>query len=257
MGRGASRPFLARSDQDELLVVKPHAQAYEKTALFTKPLFNEFVCSSLARTIGLPWPDVSIVLLETELINQLKQVGFSILSEWAVGLSYIPGLKPYLPLRDSGENAKHMNDLFPDPRTHAVFYGKSVFDNWILLEDWKYDTLQIQENGSPIFLDASMAFWGLDWDVNRLQWTESGIHLARSPYLSGFVLDQGKFLPWLEKLGGIASEVYSQILQRIPKEWSVPPDYVAAISELLTVTHQQFVPLFEEAIEWEKESQLI
>ncbi len=160
LGKGASRPFLAHGDKGEVLVVKPHAKAYKATPLFTKPLFNEYVAGSLARKIALPWPHVSIVQLVPELMTALEKAGFDLFSEWCMGVVYVAGLKPYVPPHDSKQNAAHVHNLFPDSKKHAAFYGKSIFDNWVLLQDWKYDTLQIQPNGYPIFLDASMAFGG-------------------------------------------------------------------------------------------------
>jgi hypothetical protein len=253
---GACRPFLARNSQGGLLVVKPHAKAHNKTDLFTKPLFNEFIGSSLAMVIGLPWPDVSLVLLEAKVIGQLERAGYSIISDLAVGLNYIEGLKAFRPPHGSVERTRYLKDSFPESQKHTSFYGKSVFDNWVLLEDWKYDTLQIRQNGSPVFLDASMAFGGLDWDTSLLQWVEHRMHFDRSPYLSGFLNDFSQFDPWLKKLQSTGNKVYSQILRKIPLEWSVSADYIAAVGELLALTAKCFVPIFKEKIEWEKESQL-
>jgi hypothetical protein len=257
LGTGSCRPFLARGSQGSLFVVKPHAKAHDDTPLFTKSLFNEFVGSLLARLIGLPWPDVELALLEETIIKQLERAGYIISSEWAVGLSYIDGLKPFSRSDYSIEKRRYLKKAISDPQSNTFFYGKSVFDNWVLLEDWKYDTLQIMKNGFPVFLDASMAFGGVEYGTGLLQWNEPEMHFDRSPYLSGVLNDFSQFNPWLWKLQSLEDKVYKNILKEVPLEWSVTSDYISAIGELLVQTPRRFISVFKEKIEWETNLQLM
>ena len=134
--KGATRPFLARTEQEDVYVIKAHGNP-----LGTKALFNEYIAGLLAKEIDLPWPDVHVVRLSHEIIEILNQNDFKVLSEWAMGIKYIEGLKevtwpPNINNSDPNfaeQNGEYIMSLFPDTRTHEAFYGKAVFDNWILL----------------------------------------------------------------------------------------------------------------------------
>lgn len=173
LSKGATRPFLVETEQERLYVVKAHGNP-----LGTKALFNEYIAGLLAKEIGLPWPDVRIVRLSLEIIEKLNQADFKVSSEWAVGIEYIDGLTEvkwpananYSDPDFAERNAQYIMKLFPDPKTYDAFYGKAVFDNWILLEDTTYDTLHKSPEGHPMFLDASMALGGLKWHENELKW---------------------------------------------------------------------------------------
>lgn len=253
LSKGATRPFLAKTEQENVYVVKAHGNP-----LGTKALFNEYIAGLLAKEIGLAWPDVRIVRLSHEIIEILNQNDFKILSEWAVGIKYIEGLKEitwpenvnYSDPNFAERNAQYLMSLFPDLKTHDAFYGKAVFDNWILLGDTTYDTLHKSAEGHPVFLDASIALGGLEWDENKLKWTM--VIPDRSIYLVGYVSDLSKFVPWIDKVKRIGSANIEKILGEIPKDWNVPNNYIISISEFLASTDDDFLPMFQEWIEFEK-----
>ncbi len=240
IGKGSTIPFIAYSDRGDLFVVKAHAKSYKNKPLFTKPIFNEYVSGRLARAIDLPWPEVHIVQLIPEIILELKKSELDISSEWAVGISYIDGL-------DICQSRYDIQNLFSN---YDAFYGKSVFDNWVLFQDLKYDTLGIKPDGSPMFLDGSMAFGGQDWNTEELRWNEY-LHMESSPYLKGIIKDFALFDPWLKRLDIISEIVINQILDTTPDEWSVPEGYIYKIRELLIETSNEFIPLFREWIDWD------
>lgn len=252
---GASRPLLCRDRGDHLWVVKVHGNP-----LGTKSIYNEFVAGSLARELGLPWPEVAIVELSPDVRVQVKQEGIELLSKWAVGLRFIRGIEPvdWPPgghrtgdTDFSERNARHICAVFPDPTAHTAFYGKAVFDNWVLLRsDTKYDTLHVDPHRRPVFLDGSFALEGEDWDASGLEWQllKIGIHF---PYLEGILTDASQFEPWLARVAQIDRGVVASVVEKTPTEWSAPQEYAEATIELFGASRSVFVPLFREGLYWD------
>jgi hypothetical protein len=164
--QGSSCPFVAKDQSGEQWVIKAY-----KNRGGSKCLFNEYVAGRLANAIELPWPTVRIVELAPRIINHLQRADFPVESKWAVGLKYLQGLTPFEIGQDGIAGAKRqIGSRFAEPALSGPFYGKCLFDNWVLLEDLKADTLQIRSDGKPMFLDASMAFGGENWREELLKW---------------------------------------------------------------------------------------
>lgn len=250
---GATRPCLCRTDTGELWVIKVHGNP-----LGTKAIFNEYVAGKLAEMIGLPWPTVCLGELSDILVLCLEKEGLKMESKLAVGIKYIDGLrkvdwpKNASPLENGFDkiNAQHIKDLFPDIGKWQVFYGKAVFDNWVLMEDTKYDTLNIDKSGSPLFLDASIALGGLEWEAGKLYWDCAGIYFDHSPYLQGILTDRDQFATWVERIEGIKEDCIEKLLTEIPKEWRISQDYLSACITFLKSSKENFVPLFREFVKW-------
>jgi len=249
LDNGSTIPFLASCDRGESWVVKAHAHSHNSTRLLLKPIFNEFISGTLANIIDLPWPKVDIVQLDTQILKQLKEAKFEILSEWAVGIKYIPDLQPYRPSKDDLDKmAECIRQLFPKFEMQSSFYGKSVFDNLVKFQDYKYNTLAIQSDGSPIFIDGSMAFDGFEWELNKLRWEH--ILIERSPYLIGILTEYAMFDPWLKKIEDIKDIKIHEIFHRIPNAWQIPKDYKLELKKMLLSTREKFIPLFREELQW-------
>jgi len=250
LDNGSTIPFLARCDRGESWIVKAHAHSHNSKPLLLKPIFNEFISGALANIIDLPWPKVDIVQLDSQILKQLKEAKFEILSEWAVGIKYISGLQTYKPSKeDLDKTAECIWQLFPQLEMQNSFYGKSVFDNLVKFQDLKYNTLAIQSDGSPIFIDGSMAFDGFDWNIQKLKWEY--IHLEYSPYLKGILIDYRMFDHWLKKVEEIPDSKIHDIFNRIPMEWSIPEDYKLELKKMLLSKRDKFIPLFREELEWQ------
>jgi hypothetical protein len=133
----------ALNAQDEQWVVKAH-----RDPPGAKTLFNEYVAGCLAQQIELPWPRTAIVELSPAVMQRLKREGLQVLSSWAVGSACLPNLRQVLrPECEWGlsdefrkHNREYIRSVFKDQAAHPAFYGKAVFENWLLFEDTKYDT---------------------------------------------------------------------------------------------------------------------
>jgi len=191
-------------------------------------------------------------------MQRLKHEGLQVLSPWAVGIRYLPDLGriqgPDCEWEVSDEfskrNGEYIRSVFKDQATHPAFYGKAVFDNWLLLEeDTKYDTLFMDVQGKPTFLDASHAFGGVKWDCSRLKW--DALHFEiRSPYLRGVVVEANEFDPWLRRIESVSVSYIRGILDAVPGDWEVASEYVVAIPEFLVRTQEEFVPKFGTWMHW-------
>lgn len=255
---GATRPFLSMAEDSRLYVVKAHGNP-----LGTKVLFNEYITGLLASEIDLSWPNVQIVQLSQGVIDKLEQSDFEVLSKWAVGIEYIRGLEeikwpPNVKYSDPNFdelNAQYILKLFPDGRNHNAFYGKAVLDNWLLIEDTTYDTLHKTLDGKPMFLDASISFGGLEFDENKLNFRH--IFFETSPYLCGFKFKMAKFEFWLKKIEKISVSTYNSILNGLPDEWDVPPEFIKYTKDYLLCTNKIFLKKFKEQIEFEELSKFL
>ena len=248
LDNGSTKPFLANCGRGESWVVKAYFQANDSTAFILKSIFNEFISGAIANIIDLPWPKVDIIQLDSQIFEQLEKVKFDILSELAVGIEYINELQIYNPSKEELSNTtESIRELFPQLEMQNSFYGKSVFDNLVKFQDTKYNTLAIKPDGSPIFIDGSMAFDGHDWNLQKLKWQY--IHLEYSPYLKGIVSDYRMFDYWLRKIEEIPDLKIHEIFNKIPTEWPIPKKYKLKLKKLLLSAKVNFIPLFKEEIE--------
>lgn len=242
-----------------LYVIKAHGNP-----LGLKVLFNEYITGVLANEIGLNWPNVRIVQLSQRVIDELDRNNFRVISKWAVAIEYIRSLQEIkwpptnvncLDSKFKEINAQHILKIFPDERNQDGFYGKSILDNWLLIRDTTYDTLHKTIDGKPMFLDASDALGGIEWDENKL--TFSHIFFETAPYLSGFNFKMNKFEPWLDKIEQISVSTYNFILNSLPDEWDVPSQFIKHTKNYLLSTNKSFLNKFKERIEFEVLSKIL
>jgi hypothetical protein len=254
--RGATKPFVVEDDNGLKWVVKTLGNPFGAQAVF-----NEYIAGSLAGMIDLPWPRPSLIDLSPKIIKTLHDNDLKATSSIAVGWEYIHGLKPVvfpddLDILDSNfksGNAQYVHNIFPDPTILQSFYGKSIFDNWILLlHDTKYDTLHLLPDGRPIFLDATFAFGYVDqeWDKGKLIWSDTALNLELSPYLSGIVVNIANYDVWIRRIKGVTQEKIDALLDAVPKEWKVPPDYICALGQFVGSAKELFLPMFQEYLEF-------
>lgn len=250
--KGATRPFLAMTENEDLYVVKAHGNP-----LGAKVLFNEYITGVLAREIGVDWPKVQVVSLSRRVIDELERNNYKVRSEYAVGIEFIKGIEeikwpPNVEFSNpkfNEINARYILESFPDENHLDAFYGKSVIDNWLLIEDTTYDTLHKNINGRPIFLDASIALGGLEWDETKLSFKH--IFFETSPYLCGFKFDMANFEPWINKIDSIKASKYNKIINGIPYEWGVPSEFIKCTKDYFYSTKTNFIADFKEAMEFE------
>jgi len=251
---GATRPFIARDSDSNKWVIK-----FIGNPLGTKAVFNELITSILANSIQLPWPDVSICHLSTQIIQRVQDEKLKVQSDWAIAIQYIEGLQHvnwpeggYNPQKNFKQrNAQHIHTKFSKLNDFNVFYGKAIFDNWVLLEDRKYDTLLKTKEGYPIFLDASAAFYGFDWNIDELVWNRTSIDI-KSPYLEGIVTEFERFDKWIETLQREFKVNLLPKYEDIPASWNIPRDYYSALKDFLSTTQEVFVQIFREWVDIHK-----
>lgn len=253
---GATKPFVVEDHNGLKWVVKALGNPFG-----TQAVFNEHVASALAGLIDLPWPRTSLIDLSPKIIKALRDNDFNATSSIAVGAVYIHGLTPVkfpshldvFDLNFRNENAEYVHSIFPNPAMLESFYGKSIFDNWILLlQNTKYDTLHLQPDGHPIFLDATFAFGYVDqeWDKGKLFWSDTTLNLELSPYVSGIVVDVAKYDVWIRRIEGVTKGEIDALLDGVPKEWRVPTDYKYALGQFLGSAKEVFLPMFKEYLEF-------
>jgi hypothetical protein len=181
-----------------------------------------------------------------KVLDQLKQENFSIKSNSALASKFIPGLRPFeIGANGSESAAKEIQSRFSTPAMQAPFYGKCLFDNWLLLGDLKADTLQIAPGGKPVFLDASMAFNGDEWREECLAWKPLQFKKG-SVYLERVVSDGAQFEPWLRIVRSVNMSLVNQILGTVPADWPVPQSFAAATGIFLSKTQAEFLPAFRD-----------
>jgi hypothetical protein len=208
--------------------------------------------------IQLPWPKVELGEITEGLELRLKEEELKAESKWAVGIKYIDGFqiadwpKNSLPTGSGFDkiNAQHIKKLFGDSKKYNAFYGKSVFDNWVLMEDTKYDTLGIDQKGFPIFFDGSITLGGLEWEAEKLRWEDTRIDFHHSPYLQGILTDRDQFATWIERIEAIEENCIEKIFTEIPREWGILEEYLSACITFLASSRENFAPLFRYFVEW-------
>jgi len=225
----------------------------------TKVLFNELISGRLACLLGISWPLVSPIELTGSAIDALNSHGVTVQSPFGVGIQFIPGLQP-VPMPPGGygdrtnfdeRNRQHLSNLIPDVSHCSALYGKCVFDNWVLLQDCKYDTLCLDSAGQPMFLDASCAFGGLEWNEGALRFDDTHIDV-QSPFLHGILDNLDGYRPWLERLDGLSQEILLETLKEIPAAWDVPRNYLDAMQSFLSQTSPIFVQQFRDWIAYQR-----
>src|SRR5437867_12574097 len=116
MDSGSSRPFLATTATGEVWVIK-----WSGNPQGAKSLFNELVAGRLATLLRLPWPAVKVARLSSAVLAELESNGLRATSAWAVGLKFVPNLRP-IPWPPGGfhggleftrRNAEHILNVIP------------------------------------------------------------------------------------------------------------------------------------------------
>ncbi|WP_047685070.1 MULTISPECIES: HipA family kinase [Xenorhabdus] len=229
--KGHSHPFIGIDESGKKWFVKTYSHEPENELC---ALFNEFVAFKLAEKINLPWPKGHIARLSENIKCDLN-----ISRSHVVAYEYITDMEN---LPDEPQ--------FNDEQLHDL-YGKSVFDNWLSIDDVKNDTCKLL-NGRLIFMDAGIAFVGdngKSWEKEGFSWSKSRLHTKSSPYHVGKLKDVNKFKPWLDKIYAIPPDYYQTIVNDIPEDWHVPESYKSKFVEVFSSSRETFIPMMHECIE--------
>jgi len=139
---GSTKPFIVSDNSGETWVAKA---LYDSSR--NKSLFNEFVGGSLANWLGIPWPQTDLIELNQDTFDALARSGVTIESKYCAGTKYIDNLIQLGWPPRSTSIATYITGHFSSASNFNSFYGKCIFDNWVLLEDTKFDTLFKKQNG--------------------------------------------------------------------------------------------------------------
>lgn len=228
-----SNPFIGVDELGKDWFVKTY---FNKSGHETKALFNEFVAFNLAEKIGLPWPKGYVVQLSESVKRELNlSISYVIAYEFIHALKELP--------EDYQFNDEQVNHL----------YGKSLFDNWLLIGDMKNDTCKLL-NDELLFMDAGIAFehdsddpWGED----GLIWTNSKLFIESSPYHHGILRSAKGYKSWINRISEIPVDYYQSIAKSIPQDWHVPDSYKSKFVEVFSSSCEKFIPMMNSYIEWE------
>ena len=227
---GSTRPFIESDHTGEIWVAKALRDSSRN-----KPPFNEFIGGSLANWLGIPWPQIDLIELNQDTFDALARSGVKIESKYCAGIKYVNNLKQIDCPPVGTSNGEHISAEFGSTTNFDSFYGKCIFDNWILMRDIKYGSLFRTKDGNVLFMDASMAFNGSEWEIEELNYTYSNIQIW-SPYLENLqdvLTDLGNYDKWLDSVLKFDKDYFHFLIEKLPPDWNVPTDYLDALASLL------------------------
>lgn len=228
-----SNPFIGVDELGNDWFVKTY---FNDSVHETNALFNEFVAFNLAEKIGLPWPKGYAV-----------QLSESVKSELSLSITYVIAYEFIHAIEELPEGYQFNNEQLDN------LYGKSLFDNWLLIGDVKNDTCKLL-NGELLFMDAGIAFEddsGDMWGEDGLIWTDSKLFIESSPYHCGILSSAEGYQSWINRVSEIPTDYYQFISDNIPQDWHVPESYKSKFVEVFSSSCDVFIPMMISYIEWE------
>jgi hypothetical protein len=220
--RGGSQPHLLRCSDGRFYVVK-----FQNNPQNTRILVNEYLGGKLARLLGLPNPDVSLIDLPQEFVHRTPELFFElprqnrpIQSGLAFGSEHPSTgtgahrtLQPVLELRpkSAAVQIENISDLF----------GILIFDKWTSNTDDRQIRCVARSPKLPttlrmFMIDNGFCFGGPDWSFKDLP--GYGLYLDRSIY--GTFQNLQTLEPWLNRLeANVSLEKLTQITEEIPESW--------------------------------------
>lgn len=237
----------------------------------SKRLFSEFFTSKLAKEFGINVPDVSLVnisiddnILESLQINESYfdsncDIGVAsrfIESKTLSNLFKLSGITS----ENRINNRDKVIDILKQSPNFNHIYGMKVFLHWIYLGDYhKGDTLQIDTHKRIIFYDFNLAFMNSSYpffngSFNDIwcelkEYSYQNIKFNRFNFSFDYVLDDiSYFEEWFDKLREISKEkIYSE-LEKMPKCWEVPNNYLNNLFNFIFESREKYLQEFVFAV---------
>lgn len=228
-----SNPFIGVDELGNDWFVKTY---FNGSVHETNALFNEFVAFNLAEKIGLPWPKGNIV-----------QLSESVKSALNLSISYVIAYEFIHAIEELPEGYQFSKEQVDN------LYGKSLFDNWLLIGDAKNDTCKLL-NGELLFMDAGIAFEddsGDMWAEDSLIWNDRKLFIESSPYHCGILSSAEGYQSWIKKVSEIPVDYYQVISDSIPQDWHVPKGYKSKFVEVFSSSCEIFIPMMSSCIKFE------
>ncbi len=218
-----------------------------------KRLFNEYAASKLAQSIGLNKPSAEVVYIPKDVLPKLNPDVFRNKDQFGIGTKFIEGVSKLNTPEDWDPNAqdfpeKNANLIhteFPDSDSIHQLYGYQVFSSWIQIEDQKMEDLQVQENGSPVFLDFDVSLGGCDMDCELqeyLWWRLKEVPV----FLVGVLRIPELFASWIQRIKGVDPGEFLNIINTFTQCFHFDRNCALDISEFLFSERERFLNEYEQ-----------
>jgi hypothetical protein len=220
--RGGSQPHLMRCSDGRFYVVK-----FQNNPQYTRILVNEYLGGKLARLLGLPSPDISLIDVPQELVHRTPELAFELPRQnrpVEAGLAF--GSEH--PSTGGGAHRTLQSVLELRPKSAAVqiqnisdLLGILIFDKWTSNADDRQILCVARSPELPttlrmFMIDNGFCFGGPDWSFKDLP--GHGLYLDRSIYATFHASQRLK--PWLNRLeANVSLEKLTQITEEIPESW--------------------------------------
>jgi hypothetical protein len=220
--RGGAQAHLIEASDGFFYVVK-----FVNNPQHRRILINEWIAATFLRYLGLSSPEVAMVRLSEEFVEQNPDASLQLGRQ-----SQKPAVGWHFGSRYPGDPARvAVYDYLPDALLQTVanlaeFAGALVFDKWMSNADARQAIffrarLQIPGTESPglgfvaQMVDNGYVFEGPHWRL-----TDSPIQgLYFRPLVYAHLRGLADFEPWLERIRYFPEEVVDQAVKQIPPAW--------------------------------------
>jgi hypothetical protein len=222
--RGGAQAHLLTDFDGYCYVVK-----FRNNPQHRRVLINELVCSCLLQYLEITTPEIVLIDVTKDLIEnspemtlQLTSGTIPVESGWQFGSKY-----------PADPNTVAIWDFIPDSMLRTVknisqFLGVLAFDKWVSNADFRQAIFCKRPKGSyrsskseAFMIDNGLAFNGGHW--NYLNSPVQGLYSRKSVYETVVSLDD--FQPWLDRIVHFPEAIINEIFRQIPAEWFADDAY--------------------------------
>ncbi len=225
MIKGATGPHIMRCSDGKTYLVKFAGR--------NKTTINELVGWALARAIGLPVPDVSLVDVSMDIIS-----GSTGLINGGVAPGVHLGSQMIPDALDMGQFLRKMQQTALVLGNEELIPQTICHDNWILTMDRERDDNHLFYPTDGIFryamVDFSHSFTGSNWTADAI---EQGTYVRTiapaHPIVANMVTGLPSFVPTLEKLESVEDSDVEGAVDLVPEGWGMTDEERVCLLEFL------------------------
>jgi hypothetical protein len=208
--RGGAQSHLMRCSDHNFYVVK-----FRNNPQHLRVLANEMLAGLLARHVGLPVPEPTLVDVSQWLVNhtpelqiELVEINTPCQSGLQFGSRHIGGVAlDFLP-----------NEMLATVTNLKTFSGMLAMDKWTYNPDSRqavFSRRAGQRRYTAAFIDSGFCFNGGEW--NFPDHPLHGVYFRNEVYTN--VQGWDSFEPWLSRIEGLSYRIVSEAANEIPPEW--------------------------------------
>ncbi len=208
--RGGAQSHLMRCSDHNFYVVK-----FQNNPQHLRVLANEMLVARLARYVGLPVPEPSVVDVSEWLVDHTPEMGIQLADRTVpcqhglqFGSRHVGGLAmDFLP-----------NPMLADVLNVQAFAGILAMDKWTCNCDSRqavFSRAMRQHRYSAVFIDNGYCFNGGKW--NFPDSPLRGIYYRNEVYTG--VEGWNSFEPWLSRIESLSDSVVLEAANDIPPDW--------------------------------------